>query len=47
MDITHVIGKRGKKLIPTMIERDKSKDRRKYGKDRRKKKEGRWIKKRC
>ena len=46
-DVTYVIGKRVNKLIPNMIERDKRKDRRKYGKDRRKKKEGRWRKKRC
>jgi hypothetical protein len=46
-DVTYVIGKRGKKLIPTMMERDRRKDRRKYGKKRRKKKEGKWRKKRC
>jgi hypothetical protein len=31
MDITYVIGKKGKKLIPTMRERDRSNDRRKCG----------------
>jgi len=45
--VTYVIGKRGKKLIPTMLEINRRKDRRKYGKERRKEKEGRWRKKRC
>jgi len=45
--VIYVIGKGGKKLIPTTIERDKRKDRGEYGKDMRKKKEVRWRKKRC